>query len=293
MRGVPGDLEAAVEVAGLAGLPSDGLRLVSSTSRLIWHCPDGNAAITVTRPSSRTYDQVAFEIRMIDVLRETGVRTPHVLGGPFHLPGQRLGHVTEWITHVPPRTPEIGWHLVAEQASRVASANPEGIDPLFMPDVSDTTWDDLLGRDLSARFAERWNSERNTLTALLSGGDLVVSHGDLHPGNALIDSAGLCWLIDLERVSLVPSEWDHAILTILAKRFGDPTNLDELLAYWPPADPERLAACIRVREIIIVGGLLRQGHTQAVEEAVRRLHGVLGQGPPWQHLHDLPPAEQQ
>jgi Ser/Thr protein kinase RdoA (MazF antagonist) len=58
----------------------------------------------------------------------------------------------------------------------------------------------------------------------------VLYHGDLQPANVLADRGGSAWLIDFKHACLAPPVRDPAKLVILARRFGDPAQVDEVLA---------------------------------------------------------------
>ncbi|PZF79813.1 phosphotransferase enzyme family protein [Jiangella anatolica] len=75
--------------------------------------------------------------------------------------------------------------------------------------AADRAW--LLGylTDLEARLAE-----------LPPGLDASVLHGDAWPGNAAIDGAGTVWLLDLERFSVGPPEWDLVSTAVRLTSFG-------------------------------------------------------------------------
>ncbi|MFE9966411.1 phosphotransferase [Streptomyces sp. NPDC005525] len=282
------DKYAARHAARASGLSTGGLRLVSSSSRLVWHAPDANAAITVTRPGTKTLDQVAHETRAIGAFADAGVRTPRLLNGPIRVPGRRFAFLTEWVDNAPPPSRERAWTLMAEQASLVAGAATEGIQPVHMPAVAQSTWRELMGPDEGERFSVRWDDARSAIANQMDSGQRVVAHDDLHPGNALIDASGRCWLVDLEYACIAPPEWDLAALLVLHRRFGDPRNLDALLTYWPSHDPERLAACVTAREILVVGRLLLMRTPNAIDEGKRRARGLFGDGPPWRHLPQEP-----
>src|SRR5688572_15102381 len=224
------DERAARHAARTAGLSTDGLRLVSSSSRMVWHAPDANAAITVTRPGTKTLEQVTHETRAISAIADAGARTPGLIAGPMRLPGQRFAFMTEWVDQAAPPSRERAWILIAEQASLVAKAAAEGIQPIHMPEIAQSTWRELLGPGACEQFSVRWDDARSAVSELLASCPRVVAHDDLHPGNALIDTSQRCWLVDLEYACAAPPEWDLAALVVLHRRFGDPGNLDELLS---------------------------------------------------------------
>ncbi|MFC4056174.1 phosphotransferase [Actinomadura syzygii] len=284
----------AAERAGLcaaerAGLGAEGVRLVSRGSRLVWHAPAGDAAITVTRPGTTTLEQVSHEIRLTERLRKAGVNTPRILAGPIRACG-RFAFVTQWVERAPTTPHAQSWPLIAEQAARFpgAGAGADGVQPVRMPEVPVSTWRDRLGSDMGEAFADRWDNARQVLGELLGHCEPVVCHDDQHPDNALIDRQGRCWLLDLELVAAAPPERDPASLVVLNRRFGDPSDPEALLTYWPALDPQRLSVCARVREVLIVGRLLLRGTQDAVTEGTRRAQGLFGHGPPWHHLAPLP-----
>lgn len=70
------------------------------------------------------------------------------------------------------------------------------------------------------------------------------NHPDLQPANVLCDDAG-AWLLDMEYAALAPREWDPTKLVILARRFGDPPDVDDLLDVWTRLDRVRHASMRR------------------------------------------------
>jgi len=271
----------------LAGLDPTGARLVSWSSRAIWHLPETQAAVAITRPHTRTREQVAGEARAVCAATSADVRTPRLLAGPFELPQHRFGLVFEWLEGKTLSGDE-AWPLAVAQAVRLATAPPGGLPLLSMhlPAPQERRVD-VLGPSLEIAFMNRWRLASSTVAGLLQDGPLVLCHGDLQPANVLVDDMGEGWLIDLEHACLAPPEWDPAKMMILARRFGGPAEPAALLSAWPPLDRSRRNACIAAQETLNVGWLVQmamQGTPGAAREARRRAQGLHGGGPPWRHL---------
>lgn len=105
-------------------------------------------------------------------------------------------------------------------------------------------WDPLgqIRAALAGERHERYAELVATVTPMLDTLVLPAScrpdsvvHGDLHPCNTLRDEAGVVHLIDFERVSSGPAEWDCALVWVATNRMGDgdwPAFVD---AYGDPA----------------------------------------------------------
>lgn len=273
--------------AAQSGLDLAGARLVSSSARTVWHAPAGRAAVCITRPGARSWNQVTNEARAVSAARAAGVRTPPILGGPFELPDVRFALVYEWLDGEPAPT-DRAWTEVVTQAARIASARADGLGPLSLHlAVRPERWAEVLGVTFGTSFKTHWTAAAGAVAKLVHDGPLVLCHGDLHPSNVLMDDDGAGWLLDLENACLAPPEWDPAKILILAHRFGEPAAPGPLLTAWPSLDRSRLTACVSAQEVLNVGWLAEMalnGTRGAAVEARRRIEGLHGGGPLWRHL---------
>jgi aminoglycoside phosphotransferase (APT) family kinase protein len=281
----PGEFEIMQRAAAQMSLDPSGARLVSQAARLIWHLPRLAIALTITRAYARTETQLLGETRAVEAAIEAGVRTPPVLAGPTALAHDRYALAFRWVEG----QRGVAWPQLAEQAALLRNASTSGLPTLRMSiDVPRAQWAEVLGPLLAEKFAVAWDESEQNYERLTSDSQLVVSHGDLHPANVLVDRRSAAWLIDFEYASCAPAEWDPSKLLILSRRFRDPFRVGPLLRAWPQLDPERLAACASIQEALIVGWLVEMAHrgtAEAAGEARRRAQGLGGAaGPTWRHL---------
>jgi aminoglycoside phosphotransferase (APT) family kinase protein len=84
--------------------------------------------------------------------------------------------------------------------------------------------DEVAGRALRQAIASRagWYSQART-------GPLVLCHGDVHPGNVMVDAHGPI-LIDWDLLCVGPRSWDHAPLMSLTRRWGGEPGVYEAFA---------------------------------------------------------------
>jgi len=249
-------LQAAAE---LSGLDLAGAQLVSSSARDVWHLPAERAAVCITRPGARSWDQVTNEARAVHAARAAGVRTPPILGGPFELPDVRFALVFEWLDARPATG---AWPELVEAAARLAHAPTDGLSTLVTHFAHPPErWAELLGVSAAARLTARWHQAAAAVTRLVHEGPLVLCHGDLQLSNALVDDQGMGWLLDLEHAGLAPPEWDPAKILILSHRFGAPAAPGTLLSRWPSLDRARLADCVAAQETLNIGWLVQMALT--------------------------------
>jgi hypothetical protein len=288
MRGdVEGDeRDIALRAARRLGLISTDARLVAWSSRLVWHLPDANAALAISRPGTKTEQDVVAETTAGRAALAAGVATPRVLAGPIELVDSRFATAFEWISGR--RAGPADWPAVVREAARLPKSATTGVPVLAWPATAAERGDALvLGTDLATVLVERSEIASAILEGLTAAGDLVLAHGDLQPSNAIIDAAGRAWLLDLEFACAAPREWDPSKLLVLHRRFGDPADLGSLLPRWRRIDQARLAACADAQEVLLVLWLVRmarEGTVGAAEEARRRAATLAGDRHAWRHL---------
>ncbi|OLT01443.1 hypothetical protein BJF90_32040 [Pseudonocardia sp. CNS-004] len=277
--------EAMTDAARLLDLDSVGARLVSASSRLIWHLPGPGVALTISRPGTKTGEDVAAETAAMRAATAAGVRTPGLRSGPIALPVGRWAFAADWITGHRPGPAD--WPAIAAAAAKLADAPTAHIHPLAWPDgLDDPQIGSVLGGELHDDLIDRAAAAAHTFDKLLTDQSPVLAHTDLQPANVLCNEAG-AWLLDLEYASLAPREWDPAKLVILARRFGDPADVEILLDAWACPDRSRLADCVDVQEVLLVVWLARMATrgTQAAAGEARHRAGSLGERcVRWRHL---------
>lgn len=283
----PGPERAAMlQAAGQFDLDPVDARLVSATSRLIWHLPADRIALTITRPGSKTAAVVDAEAAAVDAATAAGVRTPALLASPISLPDDQFALAFRWIDGRPLAAAD--WPPASAEAAKLAGARPDALRALSWPaSWPDPSWKEVLGSHLFSELSEHVLCAEETLRDLLSSNNLVLCHGDLQPANILVDIHRDPWLIDLEYACLAPFEWDPAKLVVLSSRFGDPLAIDRCLGAWPELDRTRLRSCVLVQEAQIVAWLTQMalsGAHGAADESRERAGGLREAARRWRHL---------
>lgn len=273
------------DAARQLGFETSGARLVSASSRLIWHLPKDQVALTITRPGSKTADDIQAEVAAVRSATASGVHTPSLFAQPAELSGSRFALPYHWIFGRPFRSED--WPVVLAEVAKLARSQTAGLPQLSLP-VSwpDPAWVAVLGQQLYADLSGRIAHVTQKLRNLLGKNNLVLCHGDLHPSNFLVTEAGDPWIIDLEHSRLAPPEWDAAKLIILSSRFGEPTPSDSLKHSWEQLDGDSLRRCVSIQETQIVAWLLEMtlgGRPDAATECRLRA-ASLSDGRRWHHL---------
>lgn len=274
------------DAAQRLGLDTAGSRLVSASSRLIWHLPVDEAALTITRPGSKTADDIDAEVAVVRAATAGGVRTPPLLAEPAELAGSRFALPYRWIDG---RAFEsMDWPAGVAESAKLAQCDPERVRQLsWSAEWPDPAWEVVLGPQLLTAFTEHVRHAAQVVADLLSSSIPVLCHGDLQPANFLVDEAGDPWLIDLEYACLAPPCWDAAKLTILADRFGSPATVDDLHCAWGELSQRDLASCVIAQEVQIVCWLLRMarpGDPHVQEESQARANTLTRRHRRWRHL---------
>lgn len=268
------------------GLDPIGARLVSASSRLIWHLPTDRVALTITRPGSKTSAAVDAEAAAVHAATAAGVRTPALLANPISLADDQFALAFRWIDGHPLATAQ--WPAASVEAAKLAQARAYGLRTLSWPESwPNPSWRKVLGPHLFTELSEYVFHAEVGLRDLLRTESLMLCHGDLQPANILDDTHGNPWLIDLEHACLAPSEWDPAKLIVLSSRFGDPIEIDRCLTAWTDLDRTRLLSCVMVQETQIVAWLTQialSGVHGAARESRARAGSLRKAQRRWRHL---------
>lgn len=282
------DVERAtmLDAASQLGLDASGSRLVSASSRLIWHLPVDQVALTITRPRSKTAEDISAEVAAVRAATAVGVRTPPLLAEPTELPDSRFALPYRWIDGRAFESRD--WPAGVAEAAKLAGCDPEGLRRLSWPtDWPDPAWEPLLGQPLFAEFGGHVHRAKQVVDDLLGTDNLALCHGDLQPANLLVDEAGSPWLIDLEYACLAPPSWDAAKIVILADRFGSPACDDDVLGAWGEPNQRELTSCALAQEVQIICWLLRMtrvGDSHIKEESQARADTLMNRHRRWRHL---------
>ena len=89
--------DAMAAAARLLDFDPAGARLVSASSRLIWHLPVPAVALTISRPATKNRADLEAETNAMCAATTIGVRTPALRGGPTAIPGGRWAFAADWI----------------------------------------------------------------------------------------------------------------------------------------------------------------------------------------------------
>ena len=115
--------------------------------------------------------------------------------------------------------------------------------------------------------------------------DLVLCHGDVHPGNVVVDLSGPL-LVDWDLMCLAPREWDLAPLSVWSRNWGgDAAWFDSFeRGYDSEVDLRRLRALGDLRDLAATLMAVRAGRGDAERAAEGRRRLAFwrdGTGPPW------------
>lgn len=276
------------DAARRLGLNASDAGLVSASSRLIWHLPVDQVALTITRSGSKTADDIRAEVAAVRSATAGGVRTPPLLSAPAELVDSRFALPYRWVDGRAFKSTD--WPAGVAEAAKLAGCAPKGLRRMSWPtDWPDPAWELLLGQRLFAELGGHARHADRLVQDLLKADDLVPCHGDLQPANVLVDEAGDPWLIDLEYACLAPASWDAAKIVILADRFGNPSSHDNLLRAWGEPSERDLPYCVFAQEVQLVCWLLRMAdsedsHSTVAVESRARAKTLMSRHGRWRHL---------
>lgn len=283
---LPGGVEHAVmlDAAAQLGVDPHDARLVSSSSRMMWHLPRAGMALAISRAGDKSAADVTAEARAVRAACEAGVRTPPLVAEPLVLAEARHVLAFQWVDGRPASPGD--WTAAAAEAAKLAAADADSFRPLRWPaDWPRKQWSAIIGQQLFDMLADH-TRRAGFLYREMMQGELVPAHCDLQPANFLIDSHGCAWVIDFEYASLAPPGWDPAKIVILSRRFGDPPSSDDLLDCWSPSALARIRNITFVQEALLVGWLadMALNGTSGAHCEVRARSASLGADARWRHL---------
>lgn len=188
----------------------------------------------------------------------------------------------------------VDWQRVGELVRRVHDTAPGSLpESVPLPSPAVFPWwnfDALLeraGRGLDQRAREGLEAVIDRHRRWREFDEVVVCHGDVHPGNVLMTADGPV-LLDWDLLCLAPSGWDHGPMLLFADRWGGrPGEYDEFAAGYGLSladDPTTIA----IAELRLVAATLMRvaaalHDPRARPEAERRLRYWRGDpdAPPW------------
>ncbi|HSP30225.1 MAG TPA: aminoglycoside phosphotransferase family protein [Ilumatobacteraceae bacterium] len=201
--------------------------------------------------------------------------------------------VTAWERIDGAPTP-IDWRRVGELVRRVHETDPSSL-PRSVPLPSPTTFpwwdfDALLVRaepalDEAARRGIRAAIDRHRRWREFD--EVVVCHGDVHPGNVLMGTDGPV-LLDWDLLCLAPPGWDHGPMMTWAERWGGDPGDYEAFAHGYGRTLRDDPASMAIAELRLVAATLMRvaasiDNPDARAESERRLRFWRGDpdAPPW------------
>lgn len=225
----------AAAASARIGLDPSGLKHVRTGSNALYRC--GDVALRAA-PPGYDVDSLAHQLTLTEHLLAGGFPTPApVIDGWLDVDGH-LVTAWEWVDSAGPVDPYAVGELTRhfhEVTSTYGGPVPEW-DPLArartrLRDLGDSANDAdmaLIQRQMES-LSQAVHRERDVPWGLV--------HGDIHDGNVLPSAQGLR-LIDFERFSAGPLEWDMAQRVVGARFFNDASNSawEAFLAGYGPFD---------------------------------------------------------
>ncbi|MGW1158939.1 phosphotransferase family protein [Streptomyces sp. NPDC002519] len=278
-------LARASAAAGLPTTPADPIRIAENET---WRLPGGVIA-RITRPGQSA--AAAREVAMARWLAENGlhaVRPLERVDQPVSVDGRAVTFWHELPAHHPGTVLDVV-RLLKKLHSLTLPDFPVGhLDPFVrLPERIDAA--ELPSEAERAWLHERVRELRSAWNLLPAGRPRCVVHGDAWIGNTAVTEDGTAYLLDFERCSVGPPEWDLVSTAVKISSVGGVSRQEYhqyTAAYgfdvmgWPGFPTMR-----DIRELRMTTYALQHAndHPQFGPEARHRLDCLLGRnGPrPW------------
>ncbi|MFG2614045.1 phosphotransferase enzyme family protein [Streptomyces anulatus] len=207
------------EVCTAAGLDGRGAEPIRLAENQIWRLPATGSVVRLSPPDRQ--EAAAREVHVAQWLAENGVRA--VIPLDIDQPVERAGRVATFWAEVPPHEhgtiTDIALALRELHALTPPTFDIKALDPfvrvperLAVAALSDEDRRWLL--DLHADLAARWATE------MPQGLSHRAIHGDAWPGNIVRVIGEGRLLMDFERFSFGPPEWDLASTAVRTRTTG-------------------------------------------------------------------------
>jgi len=248
------------------------------------------AGATVIRVGAPTAPPEAA-IDLAGTLAAAGVRVTH----PVRPDAVQAGELaaTAW-ERIVPTGAAADWVTIGRAVARVHTLHPDDLPARYpLPRCERFAWwrfDALLDEVGPALDAAAFDGLAGAIERhrwWLAYDELVVLHGDVHPGNAMATADGTV-LIDWDVLCVGPPAWDHAPMLTWARRWGGPESWYRDLAagYGRSLAGDPLAEAIAELRLVAATLMrLRAGLADpvAMPEARARLAYWRGEpgAPPW------------
>jgi Ser/Thr protein kinase RdoA (MazF antagonist) len=191
----------------------------------------------------------------------------------------------------------VDWIAVGHMIARLHMIDPGEVAGGYpLPFCGDFPWWDFtavmneVGGDLDGRSHAAISAAINRCRPLLDqqrAGDLVVCHGDVHPGNVIQSAQGPV-LLDWDLVCRGPAAWDHAPLMTWTERWGGEADIYEAFAAGYGRSLRSEAVAEAIAELRLVAATLMRvrairSNPSATAEAELRLRYWRGEAdaPAW------------
>jgi len=196
----------------------------------------GPLIMRVSRPTGTTEPAIEFA----QYLQRNGFEVPAPMSAvPFR---HDEIEITLWEFIEPNPDQLVDWQAIGSFVQRLHDIDPEIVAKFYpLPKATSFPWwnfDQLLD-ELKPSFTDndhavlmkRWQALRPYFTTAQNidlGSSIVrpvLCHGDIHPGNVIVDrTTGRPILLDWDLLSVASREWDHAALLTWATRWGGQTS---------------------------------------------------------------------
>jgi Ser/Thr protein kinase RdoA (MazF antagonist) len=283
----PGDatLQAAVTAAAEYGLPAPHVLRLGMNA--LYTC--GDVIVRV----GRTNAPAEVAVVLAHHLAGAGIPVPVPASDRAVVVGALS--VTAW-HRIEPTGDPVDWAAVGRSVSRLHELSPLTIPeavPLPLPTSFpwwrfDAMLDDARSElDAHALAALQATIERHRGWLDPDRDELVVCHGDVHPGNVMMSADGVV-LLDWDLLCLGPRGWDHAPMMTWATRWGGrPGEYEALAAGYARSmrgdDQAEAIAELRLVAATLMRVLAGRRDPAAKAEALRRLRYWRGEpdAPQW------------